>query len=141
MTQLYPHIAASTIELDEVSDTLDNIELYVAPLQAHKSSLFNSSCSFLLSNWVKIQNSDRFLAIRVLVNLNNISKYSLRVVEGYYDIESAEFHEGDGFVDVKTDKVHIEAAINDIKQGIIPLWNRDKYIDFQRFTYVLDDFV
>lgn len=141
MTQSYPHIYASIIDIDEVSSTLDNLELYVAPLQAHKSSFYNASCSFQLSNWVQVQNSDRFLSVRVLVNLNNISKYSLRVIEGYYDIESAEVHEGDAFVDVKTDKVHIDAAINDIKQGIIPLWNRDKYIDFQRFTYVLDDFV
>lgn len=141
MTQLYPHIAASTIKLDEVSDTLDNLELYVAPLQAHKGSLYNSCCSFQLSDWVKVENSDRFLSVHVMVNLNNISKYSLHVVEGYYDVESAEVREGDAFIDVKTDKVHIEAAINDIKQGIIPLWNRDKYIDLQRYTYVLDNLV
>jgi hypothetical protein len=138
MIDIYPHLSWSPdIDFDKVTDTLENIsESIIKPLQAYKDFMYDGKCAIMLSKWHQVS-QDTYLGIVMMVNINKLNNYKLRVIEGYLcnDI----MHEGDAFVDIKTEKEHIENAIRDIMNGTIPLWNRVVSIDLTKYTYVLED--
>lgn len=142
MIELYPHLTWSPqIDLNDVISTLSTEKIFdkiINPLQAYKDCMYNGKCAIMLTKWHPLS-SDTFLALTVLIDINNPTSYKLRVSEGYsYDNE---IHEGEAFIDIKTETEHIENAINDIKNGTIPLWNRDDPIDLTKYTYVFDQSV
>lgn len=138
MIELYPHLTWSPqIALDDVVSTLDNIvEKVINPLQAYKDFTYEGKCAIMLTKWHQVS-QDTYLGITMLININKPNNYKLRVSEGYLCDDG--MNEGEAFVDIKTEKEHIENAIKDIKTGTIPLWNRVDSIDTSKYTYVVDD--
>jgi hypothetical protein len=140
MIELYPHLSWSPdIDFDKVIESLENIhESIVKPLQAYKDFMYDGKCAIMLSKWHPIS-EDTYLGIVMMMNVNKPNEYKLRVSEGYTCDDG--MHEGDGFIDIKTEKEHVENAIRDIMNGTIPLWNRDDCIDLSKYTYILHDSV
>lgn len=141
MVHLYPHITISeSFELDEVIHFVENIGEYVAPLIANKDQFPLQRVSFQLTKWYQPPNSkSEYLCIGVGVNLDDCNDFFLRVEEGYYSDTDNCVRESDAFVDIKSDVESIQMAIDDIKNGSIPLWNRDDNIDLENYRYVKDE--
>lgn len=140
MIELYPHLSWSPeISFDKVVSTLENSidfsKSIIKPLQAYKDYMYEGKCSILLTEWHQVS-QETYLGIEMLINTNKPNNYKLRVIEGYLCEDG--MHDGDAFVDIKTEKEHVENAIKDIQNGTIPLWNRVDSIDTSKYTYVIE---
>lgn len=125
------------VEFTDVTDVLENFEdNIIKPMTAFEHMMYEGRCSIQLTKWHDI-GDNTYLALELLLNINNANDYTLRVIEGYQD--ESTIHHGDAFVDIKTDKEHIETAIGDILNGTIPLYNRVESIDTTKYTYVVED--
>jgi hypothetical protein len=122
----------------DVPVILENIDEFIIPIVAEKYRLPLTRVSVRLCKWFEYKD-DTYLSFNLLINLNDITEYSVRVNEGGYCSTNKRIIEFDGFVDIKTDSTSVNQAILDIRQKRIPLWNRVDKMNYEAFPYVVKD--
>ena len=136
MIQLYPHYEGPEMEIDDIPVLLENLHEFLAPVKKDKLPL--NTMAIRICKWQEVPNSDTYLSITLLVDLNNIDDFKLRVNEGYNSSLNG-LMEGDAFVDIKTDDASVNQALVNIKNGTIPLHNRVDKIDYTLHPYIRED--
>ena len=130
-------IDCEKFNIDDVEWIVNNKEEFIIPYIAIKDEYPLPTLSIQLCNWYEYIN-DTYISISMLINLDNIDEFSLRVNEGAYCDTNKRIIDTDGFVDIKTDIQSIQQAINDIKNKRIPLYNRVESIDLEEYPYVAE---
>jgi hypothetical protein len=122
--------------IDDVPIILDNIEEFIIPFVTNIDTYPIPNIDIQLCKW-DTYIDDTYLSINLLIDLNNIQDYTVRVNEGFYCDTNKRIIDTDGFLDIKTDTLSISQAINDIHHKNIPLINRVKSIDYNLFPYAV----
>lgn len=122
--------------IDDVEWIVSNKEEFIIPYVAMKDEYPLKSLSIQLCDWYQFK-EDTYISISMMVDLDNIDDFSLRVNEGAYCNTNERIIDTDGFVDIKTDIDSIKQAINDIKNKHIPLHNRVQTISVEEYPYVV----
>jgi hypothetical protein len=130
-------IDCEKFNIDDVEWIVRNKEEFIIPYIAMKEEYPLPTISIQLCDWYEY-NDDTYISIEMMINLDNIDDFSLRVNEGYYCNTNNRIIDGDGFVDIKTDSENIQKAINDIKNKQIPLHNRVHTINTHDYPYVIE---
>jgi len=123
--------------LDDVAWIVENREEFIIPFVANKDDYPLPSISIQLCDWYGYVD-DTYISIDMMINLDDIDDFSLRVYEGAYCNTNERIIETDGFLDIKTDIDSIKKAINDIKNKQIPLRNRVRTISVEEYPYVVE---
>lgn len=97
-----------------------------------KYNKFDTSFERVSFNITKPWPFDENTSLIISLFMNIRDEINLRVNQ----IENTTQYESDWFVDIKTDEESIKKVIKDIKNKTIPLFNRDKIIDYEKYTYV-----
>jgi hypothetical protein len=128
------------IPLDEVTEIVfeRRQELLVAIEELHKSIKFFNGCYCIgLTDWHNVQGEDRvYTSLVGTFDVHDDSYLKLRIVEGYKTNEGG-FFEGDAFLDIKVDKESLTLAIEAMKNGTIPLYNKGIEITESNCPYAL----
>ena len=140
ITLLHQIINPEPVDISEVSNYLDNIQIFFNNI---KTSIKYKNIDFQLTKWYKIlAEEDNYLAIFIMVDLDNPLNYQMRIKHGTYE-DSKDFYdepgiyEDDLFIDIKNIReININQLISDIISGEIPLWNRDKNINYEKYNYI-----
>lgn len=135
MIKLYPLYEAPEMEIDYIPILLKNLHEFLAPVMNAQEEIPLNTMAMRICKWQDVPDSDTYLSITLLVDLNSIDDFKLRVEEGY-DSSLDGIIEGDGFVDIKTDNVSIQQAILHIKNETVPLHNRVDRIDYALHPYI-----
>lgn len=125
-------------DLDDIEWIVSHREEFIIPFVARKEEYPLPSISIQLCDWQEYKD-DTYISMDMMIDLNNIDDFLLRVNEGCYCDTNERIIETDGFLDIKTDIESIRLAINDIKNKQIPLWNRVKNINVQDYPYIVED--
>lgn len=124
--------------IDDVEWIVSNKEEFIVPYLAMKDEYPFPSLSIQLYDW-EVYKDDTYISISMLINLDNIDEFSLRVNEGYYSNTNERIIDGDGFLDIKTDNWSIRQAISDIKEKQLPLHNRVQNINADDYPYMVEN--
>lgn len=124
--------------IDDVEWIVSHREEFIIPYIAMKEEYPLPRLSIQLCGWYEYID-DTFICIDMLINLDDIDDFSLRVNEGAYCETNERIIETDGFLDIKTDTASIQQAINDIKNKQIPLRNRVKSISVEDYPYIVEN--
>lgn len=139
MVDIFVNIASPELEYDDVLVVLDNIEAFVDSYKHLKTNLYGERFGTRLTKWLAIDD-ENYLALLIMVNLNDARDYQLRVIAGYNDDDTKHvIHESDAFLDIRTDKEHVQTVLNLMEIGEIPLHNRDSDICSEKYPFVLDN--
>jgi hypothetical protein len=130
-------IDCENFNIDDVEWIVRNKEEFIIPYIAMKEEYPLPTISIQLCDWYEYKD-DTYISIEMMINLDNIDDFSLRVNEGYYCNTNNMIIDGDGFVDIKTDSESIQKAINDIKNKQIPLRNKVHTINTHDYPYVIE---
>lgn len=122
--------------IDDVEWIVNSKEEFIIPYVAMKENYPLPRLSIQLCEWYEYID-DTYICIDMLINLDDIDDFSLRVNEGTYCNTNQKIIATDGFLDIKTDAVSIQQAVNDIKYKRIPLYNRVETINFDEYPYVI----
>ena len=129
-----PYTIDTDITLDDVPSLIDNIQDFISRISASNAFECNG-VSINLTSWYKyIDNT--YLTFILLVDLDNVTNYSIRIHEGVYCSSNKKIIDTDGFINIKADSASVTNAIKDIYAKRIPIINRDLEIDFDAFPYV-----
>jgi hypothetical protein len=134
---MYPQIDIdyNNFDIDDVAVILENIDEFIK-YQYQKDNFPMSTVSFHLCKWHEyIDNT--YLTFKLLIDLDDITDFHVRVSEGAYCDTNERIIETDAFIDIKVNTDSIQQAICDIHLQRIPLHNRDKVIDYVAFPYVV----
>lgn len=123
--------------LDDVEWIVENREEFIIPFVANKDEYPLPSISIQLCDWYGYVD-DTYISIDMMINLDDIDDFSLRINEGAYCDTNGRIIETDGFLDIKTDIGSIQQAIKDIKNKQIPLRNRVTTINVEEYPYVVE---
>ncbi len=123
--------------LDDIEWIINHKDEFIIPFVARKEEFPLSSISIQLCDWQDYKD-DTYISMDMMIDLDNIDDFSLRVHEGFYCNTNERIIETDGFLDIKTDTDSIRQAINDIKNKQIPLWNRVKNISVENYPYIVE---
>lgn len=139
MINLYIPISidCDNFDINDIEWIVSNKEEFIVPYMAMKEEYPLPRISIQLCKWYEYKDYT-YISVYMLVNLNDINEFSLRVNEGVYCDTNERIVETDGFVDIKTDIESIQKAITDIKNKRIPLINRVKSIDYQEYPYIVE---
>lgn len=140
MIQLYTPVKPNceNFTMDDVPVILQNLEEYLIPYIANKDEYPIPRIDIQLCQWIKYK-EDTYLTINLLVNLEDINDYQIRISEGFYCDTNKCIIDTDGFLDIKSDEQSISHAIIDIYNKMLPLRNRDKNISIELYPYALDN--
>lgn len=132
--------ASFDIPLDEVTEIVfeRRHELLASIEELHKSVKFFNGCYCIgLTDWHNVLGEDRiYISLVGMFDVHDESYLVLRVVEGYKSDEGS-FFEGDAFLDIKVDKESLTLAIEAMKNGTIPLYNKGIEITESNCPYAL----
>jgi hypothetical protein len=126
----------SSFTIDDVPVILDNLAEFIAPFVGAKDEFPMPRISMKLCN-LHEYTKNTFMCMTLLINLDDIADYSLRVTEGAYCATNKCIIDTDGFIVIKTDSDSVHSAIRDIHAHTIPLHNIYQSIDFDAFPYVV----
>jgi hypothetical protein len=136
------------ISLDAVIDILSDIKLLhkqvirlMASVQKQTSLSTDFSLCLQLTEWIpKVGEDHMYLSMLISLDKNDPEFYLLRVAEGYKEDEnSSHITETGSFITIKSDVESVRRAIEDTKNGTIPLWNKGYDIDMNAYPYIYDD--
>lgn len=130
-------IDCEKFNIDDVEWIVSNKEEFIVPYIAMKDEYPMKSLSIQLCDWYEYKD-DTYISISMIIDLDNIDSFSLRVNEGAYCNTNKRIIETDGFVDIKTNIESIQQAIHDVKHKQIPLYNRVESIDVKEYPYVAE---
>jgi hypothetical protein len=130
MIDLVQHVRyEEQVDVTDLVKLLENYEeLWEALRRKYKGSTWNDKVGIYLTDLYPIDDNDEeFLAFMLLANLNDKTKWVLRVMEVYYDPDTDKYHHGDAFADIKNDIQSIKSAVDDFVENIheFPLVNRN----------------
>jgi hypothetical protein len=124
--------------IDDVDWIVSHKDEFIIPFVAKREEYQWPTISIQLCDW-EVYKDDTYISISMLINLDNIDEFSLRVNEGYYCNTNERIIDGDGFLDIKTDNWSIRQAISDIKEKQLPLHNRVQNIKAEDYPYMMED--
>ena len=128
------------IPLDEVTEIVfeRRDELLVSIEELHNSVKFFNGCYCIgLTDWHNVLGEDStYISLVGMFDVHDESYLMLRIVEGYKTNEG-NFFEGDAFLDIKADKESLSQAIDAMKTGTIPLYNKGIEITELNCPYAL----
>lgn len=130
-------IDCENFNIDDVEWIVSNKEEFIIPYVAMKEEYPLKTLSIQLCDWHEYKD-DTYISISMMIDLDNIDDFSLRVNEGIYCNTNERIIDTDGFLDIKTDTESIQQAINDIKNKVIPLHNRVISISAVDYPYVIE---
>lgn len=128
-------IDCENFDIDDVEWIVSNKEEFIIPYVAMKEEYPLKTLSIQLCDWLEYKD-DTYISMSMMIDLDNIDDFSLRVNEGVYCNTNERIIDTDGFLDIKTDTESIQQAINDIKNKLIPLHNRGKTINITEYPYI-----
>jgi hypothetical protein len=136
--KLYPRVDSQDIHVDDVIHVIQNLDEFLAPTIKDKDKLPLSTISMRLTPWMNNSNQhNSYFSMVLLVDLNNIQDFGLRIVDGYFCNFNHDVLEGDGFADIKTDIESLKLVVEDLKIGNILLHNRCNQIDYNQYPYII----
>lgn len=122
MTRLFPKYKnTNLINIDELPDSIGMIEEF---MNFYIDAIDNIPLGCMSINITKPHND---LYIIALIDLHN-ERFDLRV----------EQKNGDGFIDIKTDRNSLIKVVDAIKSNSIPLLNLVEDIDFEKYDYLIE---
>ncbi len=124
------------VDIQEAYMAIRELSSLFKDLQFAKNISTQHNISFPLTKWYKIT-KDRFVSIKVYVNLDNYSNYSLRVVEGRIWEGTYIIFDTDKSIGIRTDRKSVLNATKDILNNI-PIHDLDKS-EYNNYTYIIDD--
>lgn len=130
-------IDCENFNIDDVEWIVTNKEEFMIPYVAMKDEYPLKSLSIQLCDWYEYKDGT-YISISMMIDLDNIDDFSLRVNEGAYCNTNERIIDTDGFLDIKTDIESIQQAISDIKNKQIPLRNRVRTISIEEYPYVVE---
>ena len=128
----------SNFNIDDVDWIVNYKDEFIIPFVANQEEYTLPRISIQLCNWQEYK-EDSYVSVSMMIDLNNIDDFTLRVNEGYYCNTNERIIDGDGFLDIKTDPLSIRHAINDIKDKQLPLHNRVQNINVEDYPYMIED--
>jgi hypothetical protein len=137
MIQLCIHTgrASDNFTIDDVPIIIENLEEFIIPYIARQDEFPIPRIDIQLCQWYPFKD-DTYISFNLLINLEDITDFTIRINEGAYCSTNNDIIDIDGFVDINPDIPSIQQAINDIKSHSIPLRNRVHSIKFDEFPYV-----
>lgn len=124
--------------IDDVDWIVSNKDEFIIPFVANKEDYPLSRISIQLCDWEEYKD-DGYVSVSMMINLDDINDFSLRVNDGYYCNTNERIIDGDGFLDIKTDSWSIRQAISDIKDKQLPLHNRVDNINAEDYPYMVEE--
>ena len=107
-----------------------------------KHSMPGLGISSALTGWIGDVSQNKFYQFRgSFSGINGDSdhkRFSLSIVDGYYDLKNEAIVEGDQFCDLKLDTKSLQDAISDVLSGSVILVNAPGYDESVQAAYTLD---
>jgi hypothetical protein len=128
----------TAFNINDVDWIVSNKDEFIIPFVANRDQYQWSRISIQLCNWEEYKD-DGYISVSMMINLDDIDDFTLRVNEGYYCNTNERIIDGDGFLDIKTDTMSIRQAISDIKYKQLPLHNRVQNINAEDYPYMIKD--